>query len=186
MRATSSGPGQGTTVEIVLDLVDDGVPAEAPAPASRRAAASPPPNPTPPSSTRTAPPPTPPPAPSGGDKPRVLLVEDHEDSAATLAMVLSIKGYRVQVARTVAEALAMVAGCDVLVSDISLPDGSGLDVLREARRHGEVKGIAVSGYGTEEDVKRSAEAGFAEHLVKPFDPERLVETIERLAAAVGN
>ncbi len=115
----------------------------------------------------------------------MLLVEDHEDSAATLAMVLSIKGYRVQVARTVAEARGKVGSCDVLVSDISLPDGSGLEVLREARRYGDVKAIAVSGYGTEEDGKGSAEAGFVEHLVKPFDPERLIETIERLGAPVG-
>ena len=43
----------------------------------------------------------------------------------------------------------------------------------------------MSGYGTEEDVRRSAEAGFAEHLVKPFDPERLIETIERLGATIG-
>jgi len=131
------------------------------------------------------PPPPSLPAPQDGEKPRVLLVEDHEDSAATLSMVLSIKGYRVQVARTVAEARGKVGSCDVLVSDISLPDGSGLEVLREARRHGDVKAIAVSGYGTEEDVRRSAEAGFAEHLVKPFDPERLIETIERLGATIG-
>jgi CheY-like chemotaxis protein len=115
----------------------------------------------------------------------VLLVEDHEDSAATLSMVLSIKGYPVRVARTVAEARGMTADCDVLVSDISLPDGSGLDVLREARQHGDVKAIAVSGYGTEDDVRQSTEAGFAEHLVKPFDPERLIEMLDQLAAAPG-
>jgi len=99
-------------------------------------------------------------------------------------MVLSIKGYPVRVARTVAEARGMTADCDVLVSDISLPDGSGIDVLREARQHCDVKAIAVSGYGTEDDVRRSTEAGFAEHLVKPFDPERLIEMLDQLAASV--
>jgi signal transduction histidine kinase len=172
IQVTSAGPGEGTTVGIVLDLVRGGMPAAALPPVTAFAALPPPP----PSR----------PAPQDGEKPRVLLVEDHEDSAATLAMVLKIKGYRVKVARTVAEARGKVGDCDVLVSDISLPDGSGLDILREARRrHGDVKAIAVSGYGTEEDVRRSAEAGFAEHLVKPFDPERLIETIERLGAPVG-
>jgi hypothetical protein len=77
----------------------------------------------------------------------------------------------------------MTADCDVLVSDISLPDGSGIDVLREARQHRDVKAIAVSGYGTEDDIRRSTEAGFAEHLVKPFDPERLIEMLDHLAAS---
>jgi CheY-like chemotaxis protein len=88
----------------------------------------------------------------------------------------------VQVARSVAEARGMAEDCDVLVSDISLPDGTGLDLLRDIRQTRDVKAIAVSGYGTEEDVQRSAEAGFSEHLVKPFDPERLVDMLERLAA----
>jgi signal transduction histidine kinase len=170
IQVTSAGPGEGTTVEIELDLVAGGMPAAARPPVADFAA-----------------PPLPPPsrpAPQDGEKPRILLVEDHEDSAATLAMVLKIQGYRVKLARTVAEARGKVGDCDVLVSDISLPDGSGLDLLREARRHGDVKAIAVSGYGTEEDVRRSAEAGFAEHLVKPFDPERLIEAIERLGAPV--
>ncbi len=169
IRVKSAGPDLGTTVEIELGLAGESLPAEAPGSGPPRPAA---PRPTPPQ---------PPAPPRKGGKPRVLLVEDHEDSASTLAMVLSIKGYRVQVARTVAEARGMTGDCDILVSDISLPDGNGLDLLREARGHGDVKAIAVSGYGTEEDVRRSAEAGFAEHLVKPFDPERLIDVLERLA-----
>jgi DNA-binding response OmpR family regulator len=113
----------------------------------------------------------------------VLLVEDHEDSAATLSMVLSLKGYEVQVARTLAEARGMADRCDILISDISLPDGTGLDLLREVRRRRDVKAIAVSGYGTEADVRRSEDAGFVEHLVKPFDVERLLESVGRLATA---
>jgi DNA-binding response OmpR family regulator len=100
-------------------------------------------------------------------------------------MVLSINGYRVQVARTVAQARGMAEECDVLVSDISLPDGNGRDFLREVRQRRDLRAIAVSGYGTEEDVRRSVEAGFDEHLVKPFHPERLLETIERLAVPAG-
>jgi signal transduction histidine kinase len=164
----SPGPGRGTTVEIDLDL--------AAGPLQALATAAEPPRPT-----RPLPPIAPAPSPRGeAAKLRVLLVEDHDDSAATLSMVLSIKGYPVKVARSVAEARGMAQDCDILISDISLPDGTGLDVLREARQHREVKAIAVSGYGTEEDVRRSTEAGFAEHLVKPFDPERLLDVLERL------
>ncbi len=166
----SPGPGRGTTVEINLDLVADPLPALA-------AVAEPP---------RPLRPIAPAPSPRGeAGKLRVLLVEDHDDSAATLSMVLSIKGYPVKVARSVAEARGMTDDCDVLISDISLPDGTGLDVLREARQHHDVKAIAVSGYGTEEDVRRSAEAGFAEHLVKPFDPDRLLDMLERLSTPEG-
>jgi signal transduction histidine kinase/ActR/RegA family two-component response regulator len=173
IRVTSAGPGQGTTVEIELGLTGESLPAEAPTPAPARPA-------RPPASSA-------PPSPRSGDggRPRVLLVEDHEDSAATLSMVLSIRGYPVRVARTVAEARGMAAECDVLVSDISLPDGSGIDLLREVRQDHDVKAIAVSGYGTEEDVRRSTEAGFVEHLVKPFDPERLIEMLEQLAPTGG-
>jgi hypothetical protein len=167
---TSSGPGRGTTVEIAFDLVGDMVEPVAPLPKPPRSALA--------GALPMVPAGAPP---YGADRPRILLVEDHDDSAATLSMVLSIKGYPVKVARSVAEARAMAGECDVLISDISLPDGTGLDVLRAARQHHDVKAIAVSGYGTEEDVRRSAEAGFAEHLVKPLDPERLLETLERLA-----
>ena len=114
---------------------------------------------------------------------RVLLVEDHEDSAQTLSMVLSLKGYDVQVARSVAEGCSLAAGCDLVISDISLPDGTGLDLLRALRQQHPVCAIALSGYGTEEDVRRSREAGFAEHLVKPVDIDRLLATIARLSRA---
>jgi hypothetical protein len=177
IRVTSAGPGQGTTVEIELGLAGESLPAEAaaPPPACREVPPAPPPASPAPPSLRSG----------NGGKPRVLLVEDHEDSAATLSMVLSIKGYPVRVARTVAEARGMAADCDVLVSDISLPDGSGIDLLREVRQGHDLKAIAVSGYGTEEDVRRSTEAGFVEHLVKPFDPERLIEMLDQLAPTGG-
>jgi signal transduction histidine kinase/ActR/RegA family two-component response regulator len=194
IRVTSAGPGQGTTVEVELGLADESVMAEALAPAPVRGGLPPaPPAPVIPRDIRQPGPEgsaipagdrsgrgSPSPRSGDGGKPRVLLVEDHEDSAATLSMVLSIRGYPVRVARTVAEARGMTAECDVLVSDISLPDGSGIDVLREARQHRDVKAIAVSGYGTEDDVRRSTEAGFAEHLVKPFDPERLIVMLDEL------
>src|SRR5262245_64242319 len=65
-----------------------------------------------------------------------------------------------------------------LVSDVRLPDGSGLDLMRELSRAGPVKGIAISGFGSEKDVSQSREAGFDRHLVKPVAVERVVRSEE--------
>ena len=112
---------------------------------------------------------------------RVLVVEDNRDNAAAMAELLRVHGYSVQVADSVQAALrASEKGFDVLVSDIGLPDGSGQDLMRQLRARGSVRGIAFSGYGTAEDVRRSAEAGFARHLTKPIDPDQLIEAIDTL------
>jgi DNA-binding response OmpR family regulator len=89
----------------------------------------------------------------------------------------------VQVAGDVAGALELAAAdqFDLLISDLGLPDGSGIDLMREIRSRGVmVPGIALSGYGQEEDVRRSREAGFAAHLTKPTSPDRLAEAIEAI------
>jgi signal transduction histidine kinase len=112
---------------------------------------------------------------------RVLLVEDDRDSAEMLSLLLSGDGFDVRVAGSVAAARHLVDGCDVLVSDIGLPDGSGFDLAREATAAG-TRAIALSGYGGEQDRRRSREAGFAEHLTKPVDLDQLVEAVRRLAA----
>ena len=114
---------------------------------------------------------------------RVLLVEDHEDSAMTLSMVLSMKGYSVTIARTVKEAEGLAAGCDLLISDISLPDGSGLDLVHHVLQQRPLPAIALSGYGSEEDQRRSRDAGFSEHLTKPVDIDHLLAAVDRLAAS---
>ena len=111
----------------------------------------------------------------------MLLVEDHADSAETLALVLSMKGYEVSVARTVKEAQSLAPGCDLMISDISLPDGSGLELVRDLQRRLPLRAIALSGYGTEEDRSRSRAAGFAEHLTKPVDIDHLLAAVRRLA-----
>ena len=69
---------------------------------------------------------------------------------------------------------------DLLVSDIGLPDGSGLDLIREMRRKGSIKGIAISGFGQPQDLTRSREAGFIDHLVKPLDFRKLDVVLRRL------
>jgi PAS domain S-box-containing protein len=114
----------------------------------------------------------------------ILLVEDHGDTAQMMQLLLTIAGHDVQVAGDVATALEEASRnpFDVLVSDLGLPDGSGADLIRELRRRGyTMPAIALSGYGREEDVQRSRDAGFVEHLVKPASPDRLVETIATVA-----
>jgi PAS domain S-box-containing protein len=106
---------------------------------------------------------------------RVLLVEDHEQTGRILMRLLRRFGYDVAWASTVAEAkqFASLKKFDLVVSDLGLPDGTGHELMCELRdRHG-LKGLALSGYGMEEDVARSLESGFVEHLVKPLNFEKL-------------
>jgi CheY-like chemotaxis protein len=70
----------------------------------------------------------------------------------------------------------------LLISDIGLPDGSGIDLMRRLAQIREIKGIAISGFGMEEDVARSREAGFIEHLTKPINFQKLRDAIERIIA----
>jgi CheY-like chemotaxis protein len=112
----------------------------------------------------------------------VLLVEDHEMTARVMSRLLRQAGYRVTVAADVetAKRLTDEKRFDVVISDLGLPDGTGLDVMKHLRaRHG-IPAIAVSGYGMEEDVRQTREAGFSEHLVKPIDLPRLQAAIARV------
>jgi two-component system CheB/CheR fusion protein len=128
-------------------------------------------------------------APAGADpspqRPlRILLVEDNKDTLKHFALILGLRGHNVRTAARLAEALDAVAdgAFDLLISDIELPDGSGLDLFRMLG--GAVPGIAMSGYGTDEDVLQSLAAGYAEHLTKPVDIQRLEEAIRRVTAKV--
>jgi CheY-like chemotaxis protein len=119
----------------------------------------------------------------------ILLVEDHADTAAALAELLATLGHRVSVAGSVGEGLAAAAastgngnGIDIVVSDLGLPDGNGLDLMRELSARYGLKGIALSGYGMEEDVQRSRAAGFDLHLTKPVKFQALVTAIDQATA----
>jgi signal transduction histidine kinase/ActR/RegA family two-component response regulator len=116
----------------------------------------------------------------------ILLVEDHIDTAQAMAALLEALGHRVVVAGTLAEARAAVSRAsriDLLVSDLGLPDGNGQDLMRElARNHG-LRGIALSGYGMEEDIRKSREAGFERHLTKPIDAEIFKAAIRQALGA---
>lgn len=115
---------------------------------------------------------------------RLLLVEDHTDTARTLGILLRKSGFEVEIADSVAAALAAAERVkfDLLVSDIGLPDGSGFELMRTLRDRYGLKGIAVSGYGMAQDLRASQESGFVEHLTKPLNFQMLRETIRRIAA----
>jgi signal transduction histidine kinase len=112
----------------------------------------------------------------------ILLVEDHADTANAMTRLLSRRGYSVRAVTSVAEALRSAASnaFDVLISDIGLPDGTGLQLMRELTARGPVKGIALTGYGMEEDIERSRAAGFSEHLTKPINVEQLQAALDRI------
>jgi two-component system CheB/CheR fusion protein len=117
---------------------------------------------------------------------RILLVEDHGDTARMMRQLLMMDGHDVTIAGDVATALEEAAQrtFDLIVSDLGLPDASGVDLMRELRLRGyTMPGIALSGYGQDQDIQRSREAGFAAHLTKPTSPERLAEAIAATIAA---
>jgi CheY-like chemotaxis protein len=111
----------------------------------------------------------------------ILLVDDHDDTRQALRSLLQRKGYHVLAASGSKEAKQIAAAqhYDLLVSDISMPDGSGLDLVRSLKSSG-VKAIAISGFGTDEDLERSRQAGFDEHITKPVSFEALELVIQRL------
>jgi CheY-like chemotaxis protein len=115
----------------------------------------------------------------------ILLVEDHGDTAEAMAGLLQAMGHRVTVTGTVAAALAAAeeGEIDLVLSDLGLPDGHGHDLMHLlASRHG-LPGIALSGYGMEDDVAKSRESGFSLHITKPVSLETLRTAIRRIAGA---
>ncbi len=115
---------------------------------------------------------------------RLLLVEDHESTLQTLSRLLQRDGHRIITARTVADGLAAATTdtFDLVISDLGLPDGSGTALMERLRDDYGLRGIALSGYGTEQDIARSRDAGFALHLVKPVSIAELRRAIASLPA----
>jgi CheY-like chemotaxis protein len=111
---------------------------------------------------------------SEGRSVRVLLVEDNLDAARTLAELLELLGHEVRMAHDGPTALAIAAGYrpEVVLLDLGLPVMDGYEVARRLRQEaglGEVRLVALTGYGQEEDRRRASEAGFDHHLVKPVE-----------------
>jgi HAMP domain-containing protein/nitrogen-specific signal transduction histidine kinase/CheY-like chemotaxis protein len=118
---------------------------------------------------------------------RVLLVEDHVDTNRSLTKLLQLRGYDVQSAGMLQTALDLASKneFDVLISDLGLPDGSGIDLIRKlpfGRRP--FLTIALTGFGMEDDIRKSHAAGFKHHLVKPIDLNKLDSLIQETAAAI--
>ena len=162
ISARSEGRGRGATFTVELP-VSESLAAEAPAAAR-------------PGATRPATQPM-----------TILLVEDHEPTLRILSRLLTQLGHRVTGVTSVASATtaARRETFDLIISDLGLPDGSGLDVMRQLRDQFTGRGIALTGYGMESDLAASREAGFVEHLTKPVDLAALEAAIERVRVAGG-
>ena len=118
---------------------------------------------------------------------RLLIAEDHADTARSLKIILTQEGFTVTTAGSIASALALAKTqtFDILVSDLGLPDGSGHELMTKIQDIQQLRGIAMSGYGMEEDVRQSLAAGFSEHLVKPVKIPRLIEAILQVRTGAG-
>jgi signal transduction histidine kinase len=157
ISATSPGRNQGTTMLIKLPVMSLS--------ASGATAAV---RPEPELATVSA-------AAEGTPRCRVLLVEDHKPTSVALAHLLARRNFSVVVAAGVAEALAAASReeFDLLISDIGLPDGTGHELMTELHGRASMVGIALTGYGMDEDVSRSHGAGFVAHLTKPVTAQAL-------------
>ena len=116
---------------------------------------------------------------------KILLVEDHPSTLQTLSLLLKRSGYEILEATNVAEALALAATqeFDLVISDLGLPDGTGIQLMQTLRsRHG-LRGIALTGYGMEDDIARAREAGFISHLIKPVQFSELRTVLSSLAGS---
>jgi PAS domain S-box-containing protein len=130
----------------------------------------------------------PPSNPPGRSGLNVLLVEDNRETLRYLTMVLQKRNYNVVPVDRLSAALAAAgeAQFDLLISDIELPDGSGLELIHDLGGGRTLPGIAISGFGSEDDLLQSAGAGFAEHLTKPIDLNRLESAIRRVTSPGAN
>jgi CheY-like chemotaxis protein len=116
----------------------------------------------------------------------ILLVEDHLDGAAVITLWLTHSGYDVTVAHTVQAALRVDLGSvDMIVSDIGLPDGSGVDLIRRLRTERWCPAIALTGLGTQSDIAECERAGFDLHMTKPVRVEELLGAMGKLFARNG-
>jgi signal transduction histidine kinase/CheY-like chemotaxis protein len=166
IHASSDGRGCGATFVIELPLAPEGVTGS-----GRPIDDGGPSQPAP-----TAP---------AGERVKVLLVEDHEPTRAAIRQLLTRRGYAVVCAGSVTEARAVAATdhFQLLISDIGLPDGTGYDLMESLRERDGLRGIALTGYGMEQDIARSQSAGFLVHLTKPVRVQTLEKALAQARAA---
>lgn len=110
---------------------------------------------------------------------RVLLVENHPDTLECLTFYLEDLGHIVLTATCLAEAMKVLpdSQCDVLISDIGLPDGTGWDLLEKTTLPHPIFAVAMSGFGSKSDHSRSLSAGYRHHLLKPLTPSQLDQVL---------
>jgi signal transduction histidine kinase len=164
LSVESDGADKGSTFTVVLNTV--------PAPAGAKPAA---PEETPPAQDGKP----------DAEKVHLLVVDDHHDTCLGMKMLLERRGYRITLAHTADQAIekAQAEKFDLLISDIGLPDRSGYELMKELRETNSLRGIALSGFGMENDINQARAAGFSEHLTKPINFDRLDEAIRNLLVA---
>ncbi len=114
----------------------------------------------------------------------ILVVEDHGDTRSVLRRLLEHCGYDVAAAENVHDALSLLENLrfDVLLSDIGLPDGDGLQLVKEAKkRHSFKKAVALTAWDRDEDRERGLRAGFDDYLTKPLDFMKLRSVLAQAA-----
>jgi len=162
VQASSAGEGHGATFTIQLPLArDDMRAADAAPPAESRAAT----------------------APAVLQDRTLLVVEDHDDARELIAGVLTTAGARVVAAATTEDALSRAAGTrpDLLIADLGLPGDDGYVLLERIRgMHPDLPALALTAYARAADRDRALAAGFQRHVVKPVDPDQLVQIIVAL------
>jgi two-component system CheB/CheR fusion protein len=115
---------------------------------------------------------------------RIFIVENHEDTRFLLGLLLEQLGHTVASVATMQEALQTIPGarCDVLISDVGLPDGNGWELLKKLGADRPRYAIAMSGFGMSADRERSRAAGYRHHLLKPVEPNELETLLDEAAA----
>jgi CheY-like chemotaxis protein len=143
--------------------------------------------PLPPAPGSTPGPEDPPPVAKLSAARRILIVEDHVDTCNGMKLLLTRRGYDVRTAANVADALVLARSekFDLMLSDLGLPDGTGFELMEAVRESG-LRGVALSGFGMEEDLAKSRAAGFSEHLIKPINIERLDALLAKLFSSAAN
>jgi two-component system CheB/CheR fusion protein len=114
---------------------------------------------------------------------RIFIVENHEDTRFLLGLLLEQLGHAVLGVATLTEALAVLpdADCDVLISDIGLPDGDGWELMVRLGDRRPRYAIAMSGFGQISDRQRSLSVGYRHHLLKPVEPNQLEKLLDEAA-----
>jgi len=119
---------------------------------------------------------------------KVLVIEDHEDTAIVIARMLEDMGHNIVSANSVASAVDILIRekFDLIVSDIGLPDGNGVSLISAVRAFCDAPAVALTGYGTRKDVERCLNAGFNKHVTKPVTFEILRQIIAEVCGEQRN